>query len=302
MSLQRTVRQGHPAHRLGAQPVRQAHRRDPGIADRPGRHRGHRQRRHRAGPDRRDLPGPVQLRHGAAGLPVLAGPAGLRGAGQRPGHPGGERLRLRLGRLPAGRQVAAGRHREDRAGDRRGEDDARRGRRGGRGPAGRGLRHGRQGLHHRLRRAVRRRRQALREALRRPARRRARHDRGEEPPQRRGQPLRPAAQGPRRGVLPHRLGQEPDGRRAAAPHRLLPRLRRRRRRRAQHLADRRRRPLPVRLAGFGHANDFMPAERRDPTAFAATRVSWQRALAMAGVAWTTWTSPRSTTASPSPNC
>jgi acetyl-CoA C-acetyltransferase len=40
---------------------------------------------------------------------------------------------------------------------------------------------------------------------------------------------------------------------------------------------------PVRLAGFGHANDFFPAERRDPTAFAATRISWQRALAMAGV-------------------
>jgi acetyl-CoA C-acetyltransferase len=40
---------------------------------------------------------------------------------------------------------------------------------------------------------------------------------------------------------------------------------------------------PVRLAGFGHANDFFPAERRDPTAFAATRMSWQRALVMAGV-------------------
>jgi acetyl-CoA C-acetyltransferase len=40
---------------------------------------------------------------------------------------------------------------------------------------------------------------------------------------------------------------------------------------------------PVRLAGFGQANDFFPAERRDPTAFAATRVSWQRARAMAGV-------------------
>lgn len=40
---------------------------------------------------------------------------------------------------------------------------------------------------------------------------------------------------------------------------------------------------PVRLAGFGQANDFFPAERRDPTAFAATRVSWQRALGMAGV-------------------
>lgn len=40
---------------------------------------------------------------------------------------------------------------------------------------------------------------------------------------------------------------------------------------------------PVRLAGFGHANDFFPADRRDPTAFAATRMSWQRALGMAGV-------------------
>ena len=40
---------------------------------------------------------------------------------------------------------------------------------------------------------------------------------------------------------------------------------------------------PVRLRGFGQANDFFPAERRDPTAFAATRVSWQRALGMAGV-------------------
>ncbi|MDZ4092305.1 MAG: acetyl-CoA acetyltransferase [Arthrobacter sp.] len=40
---------------------------------------------------------------------------------------------------------------------------------------------------------------------------------------------------------------------------------------------------PVRLAGFGHANDFFPTERRDPTAFNATRVSWQRALGMAGV-------------------
>lgn len=39
----------------------------------------------------------------------------------------------------------------------------------------------------------------------------------------------------------------------------------------------------VRLAGFGQANDFFPAERRDPTAFAATRASWQRALGMAGV-------------------
>ena len=40
---------------------------------------------------------------------------------------------------------------------------------------------------------------------------------------------------------------------------------------------------PVRLAGFGQANGFFPAARRDPTAFEATRVSWQRAFAMAGV-------------------
>jgi acetyl-CoA C-acetyltransferase len=40
---------------------------------------------------------------------------------------------------------------------------------------------------------------------------------------------------------------------------------------------------PVRLAGFGQANDFFPTDRRDPTAFSATRASWQRALGMAGV-------------------
>lgn len=40
---------------------------------------------------------------------------------------------------------------------------------------------------------------------------------------------------------------------------------------------------PVRLTGFGHANDFFPASRRDPVAFNATRMSWQRALAMAGI-------------------
>ncbi|MFJ4028919.1 acetyl-CoA acetyltransferase [Paenarthrobacter sp. NPDC089989] len=39
----------------------------------------------------------------------------------------------------------------------------------------------------------------------------------------------------------------------------------------------------VRLAGFGHANDFFPAEKRDPTEFAATRASWERAFGMAGV-------------------
>jgi acetyl-CoA C-acetyltransferase len=39
---------------------------------------------------------------------------------------------------------------------------------------------------------------------------------------------------------------------------------------------------PVRLTGFGQANDFMPADKRDPTAFAGSVAAWQRALAMAG--------------------
>jgi acetyl-CoA C-acetyltransferase len=41
---------------------------------------------------------------------------------------------------------------------------------------------------------------------------------------------------------------------------------------------------PVRLAGFGHANDFLPAAKRDPLEFAGSVAAWQRALAMAGVA------------------
>ena len=40
---------------------------------------------------------------------------------------------------------------------------------------------------------------------------------------------------------------------------------------------------PVRLAGFGQANDFLPTDRRDPTAFAGVRASFERAFAMAGV-------------------
>jgi acetyl-CoA C-acetyltransferase len=40
---------------------------------------------------------------------------------------------------------------------------------------------------------------------------------------------------------------------------------------------------PVRLAGFGHANDFLPAAKRDPIAFAGSVAAWQRALGMAGV-------------------
>ena len=40
---------------------------------------------------------------------------------------------------------------------------------------------------------------------------------------------------------------------------------------------------PVRLTGFGHANDFLPAVKRDPLEFAGSVVAWQRAMAMAGV-------------------
>ena len=41
-------------------------------------------------------------------------------------------------------------------------------------------------------------------------------------------------------------------------------------------------PDPVRLAGLGHANDFLPAAKRDPLEFAGSVAAWQRALAMAG--------------------
>ena len=40
---------------------------------------------------------------------------------------------------------------------------------------------------------------------------------------------------------------------------------------------------PIRLVGFGHANDFLPAAKRDPLEFAGTVTAWQRALDMAGV-------------------
>lgn len=41
---------------------------------------------------------------------------------------------------------------------------------------------------------------------------------------------------------------------------------------------------PVRLAGFGHANDFLPAAKRDPLEFAGSVAAWERAMSMAGVA------------------
>lgn len=40
---------------------------------------------------------------------------------------------------------------------------------------------------------------------------------------------------------------------------------------------------PVRIAGFGQANDFLPAAKRDPIEFAGTVTAWHRALDMAGV-------------------
>lgn len=40
---------------------------------------------------------------------------------------------------------------------------------------------------------------------------------------------------------------------------------------------------PVRLAGFGQANDFLPAAKRDPVEFAGTTLAWQRAADAARV-------------------
>lgn len=39
---------------------------------------------------------------------------------------------------------------------------------------------------------------------------------------------------------------------------------------------------PVRIIGFGQANDFLPADKRDPTAFASSTTAWHRAMDMAG--------------------
>lgn len=40
---------------------------------------------------------------------------------------------------------------------------------------------------------------------------------------------------------------------------------------------------PVRVLGFGHANDFLPMAKRDPLAFAGTVAAWERATSMANV-------------------
>lgn len=40
---------------------------------------------------------------------------------------------------------------------------------------------------------------------------------------------------------------------------------------------------PVRLIGFGQANDFLPAGKRDPVEFAGSAAAWNRAKGMAGV-------------------
>ncbi|MGW0044566.1 acetyl-CoA acetyltransferase [Rhodococcus sp. NPDC003348] len=39
---------------------------------------------------------------------------------------------------------------------------------------------------------------------------------------------------------------------------------------------------PVRVTGFGHANDFLPQAKRDPVEFAGSVTAWRRALDMAG--------------------
>ncbi|WP_369138059.1 acetyl-CoA acetyltransferase [Modestobacter versicolor] len=41
---------------------------------------------------------------------------------------------------------------------------------------------------------------------------------------------------------------------------------------------------PVRIASFAQANDFLPQDSRDPVAFAAAELAWQRALTSAGAA------------------
>ncbi len=41
---------------------------------------------------------------------------------------------------------------------------------------------------------------------------------------------------------------------------------------------------PVRLIGFGHANDFLPSSKRDPLAFLGTAIATDRAMTMAGKA------------------
>lgn len=40
---------------------------------------------------------------------------------------------------------------------------------------------------------------------------------------------------------------------------------------------------PVRLTGFGHANDFLPQSKRDPIEFAGSRAAWNRAMQMSGL-------------------
>jgi acetyl-CoA C-acetyltransferase len=40
---------------------------------------------------------------------------------------------------------------------------------------------------------------------------------------------------------------------------------------------------PVRLTGFGQANDFLPGDKRDATEFAGTVTAWQRAVELAGI-------------------
>lgn len=41
------------------------------------------------------------------------------------------------------------------------------------------------------------------------------------------------------------------------------------------------RTAPVRINGFGQANDFLPAQKRDPVAFAGSVAAWNRAMTMA---------------------
>ena len=192
-------------------------------------------------------------------------------------------MRLRIGGVPAGRDRTLGRNRAPRPRHRCREDDRRHPGRGRGGAAGCRLRDGTvrssatgfAGLFAEVAEHYEKRYGPVGHAG---------HDRRQEPPQRRRQPLRAPAQGPRRGVLPDVSDKNPV---VAGPLRRTD---------CSPVSDGAAaivlstQPVPpgaatdpVRLLGFGQANDFMPTDRRDPLDFRASELAWHRALAMAGV-------------------
>lgn len=247
-----------PLHRgMGPHPVR-----PPGPL-RPGRTDGRIRapgagRRRTAGTGRgRGIRVPLQRRHGAGRLRLVAA---LRRRRRFPLHAHGapgECLRLGLGRHPCRarcHRLGPGPH---RPGGGRREDDGRR-RPGGDGGAGP------RELPPRGRRAwpdLSRHLRPDRAGVFRPPRRPRRHagaDRRQEPRQRRTQPARPLAPGPGLRFLQHGVRAQPHHRRAAAQDRLLHCRRRRRR------AGAGRRPAGTRLPPrgalpLGHPGQRLPA-------------------------------------------